>query len=81
MTWLLCGIAMAAMISMASLKGRRAKTALGASVVLAVLLAACSGSGGKSGVPAGTPAGNSQVTVTGVSGTITRTATVSLQVK
>jgi hypothetical protein len=81
MTWLLCGIAMAALISMASLKGRRAKTALGASVVLAVLLAACSGSGGKSGVPAGTPAGNSQVTVTGVSGTITRTATVSLQVK
>lgn len=82
MSWLLCGIAMAAMICMASLKGRRAKAVLGASVVLAILLAACSnGSGGAAGVPAGTPAGNSQVMVTGVSGAITRTATVALRVK
>jgi hypothetical protein len=81
MSWLLCGIAISALISMASLKGLRARTALGASVVLAVLLAACSGGGGTPGVPAGTPAGNSQVTVTAVSGSISRTATVSLQVK
>jgi Beta-propeller repeat/Abnormal spindle-like microcephaly-assoc'd, ASPM-SPD-2-Hydin len=81
MSWLLFGIAMAALISMASLKGYRAKTALGASVVLAILLAACSGGGSTSGVPAGTPAGNSQVTITGVSGSLSRTATVSLQVK
>lgn len=80
-SWLLCGIAIAALISMASLKGRRAKTALGASVALAILLAACSGSGGSAGVPAGTPAGNSQVTVTAVSGTVSSSATVSLQVK
>jgi hypothetical protein len=65
---------------MVSLKWRRARTALEASVVLAVLLAACSG-GGAPGVPAGTPAGNSQITVTAVSGSISRTATVSLQVK
>jgi hypothetical protein len=81
MSWLLCGIAIAALISMASLKGRRARTALGASVVLAVLLAACSSGGGTPGVPAGTPAGNSLVTVTALSGSISRTATVSLQVK
>jgi hypothetical protein len=84
MPWLLYAIAMAALICMVSLRGRGAKTALGASVVLAVLLVACSGSGGKPGVPAGTPAGNSQVTITGVSGTgaaaLTHTATVSLQV-
>jgi hypothetical protein len=29
MSWLLCGIAIAALISMASLQGRRARTALG----------------------------------------------------
>jgi hypothetical protein len=81
MSWLLCGIAIAALISMASLQGRRARTALGASVVLAVLLAACSSGGGTPGVPAGTPAGNSLVTVTALSGSISRTATVSLQVK
>ena len=81
MSWLLCGIAIASLISMASLKGRRARTALGASVALVVLLAACSGGGGAPGVPAGTPAGNSQVTVTAVSGSILRTAAVSLQVK
>jgi len=81
MSWLLYGMAILALITMAWLKERRAKTALGASVALAVLLVACSGSGGQPGVPAGTPAGNSQVIVTGVSGTVTHTATVSLQVK
>ena len=85
MSWLLCGIAMAALLILVSLEGCRAKTVLGASVVLAILLAACSGSGGTTGVPVGTPVGNSVVTITGVSGTgasaLMRTATVSLQVK
>jgi hypothetical protein len=85
MSWLLCAIAMAALISMAWMKGRRARTALGASVILAVLLAACSSGGSTAGTPPGTPAGTSQVVVTGVSGTgastLTHTATVSLKVE
>ena len=80
MSWLLCGIAMAALMSLALLKSRRAKAALGASVLLAVLLAACGNGGTTAGVPAGTPAGNSQVSVTGVSGTLTHSAIVSLHV-
>lgn len=80
MSWLLCGIAMAALISLVSLKGRRAKVALGVSVLLAVLLVACANGGSTAGVPAGTPAGSNQVSVTGVSGTLTHSGTVSLHV-
>jgi hypothetical protein len=80
MSWLLCGIAIAALISLVSLKGRRAKVALGVSVLLAVLLVACANGGSTAGVPAGTPAGSNQVSVTGVSGTLTHSGTVSLHV-
>jgi hypothetical protein len=61
-------------------RGRRAPAAaFGFLLAVLFLMAACGG-GTPSGVPAGTPAGTYQVTVTGVSGSLTQTTSVTIQV-
>jgi hypothetical protein len=61
-------------------RGRRAPAvALGFVLSMLFLMAACGG-GGPAGVPNGTPAGTYTVTVTGTSGSLTSTTSVTIQV-
>jgi hypothetical protein len=64
-----------------SLRGRRnpAAVALVVATVVILLSVACNG-GGQAGAPAGTPAGTYQIGITGTSGALSHTATVTLQV-
>jgi hypothetical protein len=48
--------------------------------ILAMTIAVGCGGGGAAGVPAGTPAGAYQIIVTGTSGSLTHTTTLTLQV-
>jgi hypothetical protein len=79
-TWLLSLIAVFMVLTVAMLRRRPVTAAFGFAVILLVVSVACSG-GGSSGTPAGTPAGNYQITVTGTSGSVTNSATLTLQVK
>jgi hypothetical protein len=67
-------------LAVAMLRRRPITAAFGFAVILLVVSVACSG-GGSSGTPVGTPAGNYQITVTGTSGSVTNSATLTLQVK
>ncbi|MBZ5545287.1 MAG: hypothetical protein LAO07_16670 [Acidobacteriia bacterium] len=58
---------------------RRALLVLGVLMLFVLLWSACAG-GGEVGVPRGTPAGSYTLTITGVSGTASKTTTVSLTV-
>jgi hypothetical protein len=62
------------------LRVRRTLSALALALTVTLLSAACNG-GTKAGVIPGTPAGTYQVSVVGTAGSITKTTTVSLQVK
>jgi len=64
-----------------SLPRRRAVATLGLAIAMGLALIGCSTGGSSANTPAGTPAGTYQVTVTGTSGTVTHSVTVSLQVK
>lgn len=79
-TWLLWLVAVLALCTMAALRRRPMTAAFGFAVVLLIASVACSG-GNTPGVPGGTPAGNYQITVTGVSGSQTSSTTLTLQVK
>jgi len=61
------------------LRGRRATAMLVLVVVMIFMSVSCNG-GGQAGAPAGTPAGTYQIGITGTSGVISHTATVTLQV-
>jgi hypothetical protein len=78
-TWLLWMLAILMALTTAALRKRPISAAFGLAVVLMLASVACSGN--PSGVPAGTPAGTYQITVTGVSGSITNSTTFALQVK
>ncbi len=73
-------IAIFTVLTAAAVRRRPITAAFGFAVVLLLASAACS-SGGASGVPAGTPAGTYQVMVTGISGSVTNSAPVTVQVK
>jgi hypothetical protein len=60
----------------AGLRRRPATALLGFALILAAFAVACG-----SGVAAGTPAGTYPVEVTGASGTLTHSTTITLQVK
>lgn len=79
-TWLLWLVAVLALCTMAILRRRPMAAAFGFAVVLLLASVACSG-GNTAGVPGGTPAGNYQITVTGVSGSQTSSTTLTLQVQ
>lgn len=79
-SWLVLLVALLLITIMCGQRGRRAAAGLVLAVTMMLLLVACSG-GSQSGVPAGTPAGTYQVNVVGTSGSITHTATISLQVQ
>ena len=66
-----------------SFRARRVAAMLvpvGLVVIIIFMSMACNG-GGQAGAPAGTPAGTYQIGITGTSGVISHTATVTLQVK
>ena len=63
---------------LAKLRWRPARAVFGLVVVLLLLAAACGGN--LAGVPAGTPAGTSQITVTGTSGSLAHPVTLTLNV-
>jgi hypothetical protein len=77
--WLMCLIAIFMIVGVAALRRRPMTAAFGFAVVLLLVSVACSGSG-TPGVPAGTPAGSYQVTVTGTSGTLTNSTTLTVKV-
>jgi hypothetical protein len=65
-----------------SFRARRAATVLVPVVLVVIMIfmsVACSG-GGQAGGPAGTPAGTYRIGITGTSGVLSHTATVTLQV-
>ena len=62
------------------LRGRRAAAMLVLVVVMICVSASCNG-GGQAGAPSGTPAGTYEIGITGTSGVISHTATVTLQVE
>jgi hypothetical protein len=76
-TWL---IALLTLATVATYKRRPAMAGFGLVAILLLVLVGCSG-GNSAGVPAGTPAGTYVITVTGTSGTVTNSTTVTLQVK
>ncbi len=77
MLLLLVSLVVMLMIVTATGGRRRPATAvLGFALILAAFAVACG-----SGVPAGTPAGTYPITVTGTSGAVTHTTTLTLQVK
>ncbi|HLW79513.1 MAG TPA: choice-of-anchor D domain-containing protein [Terriglobia bacterium] len=76
--WLVVMIILA-LLALVTARRRRVWVALGAVTLFVLLWAAC-GSGGKSFVTAGTPAGNYTITLSGTSGSVTRSATVTLTV-
>jgi hypothetical protein len=61
-------------------RGRREAAMLLLVVVMICVSASCNG-GGQAGAPSGTPAGTYQIGITGKSGVISHTATVTLQVE
>ncbi len=73
-------IAIFTVLTAAAVRRRPITAAFGFAVVLLLASVACS-SGGASGVPAGTPAGTYQVMVTGISGSVTNSAPITVQVK
>jgi hypothetical protein len=79
LTWLIVLLTLA---TLASFKRRPAMAGFGLVAILFVVLVGCSG-GNSAGVPAGTPAGSYQITVTGTSGSITKSINppLTLQVK
>jgi hypothetical protein len=79
LTWL---IALLSLATLASVKRRPAMAGFGLVAILFVVLVGCSG-GNSAGTPAGTPAGSYQITVTGTSGSITKSINppLTLQVK
>jgi putative copper export protein len=78
--WLISLIAALMIFTLAALRRRPMTAAFGFAVVLLLASVACSG-GSTASVPAGTPAGTYQITVTGTSGSITNSQTLTLQVK
>jgi beta-propeller repeat-containing protein len=78
-TWLLSLAAVLAICALAAVRRRPMTAAFGFAVVLLLASVACSG-GNTPGVPGGTPAGTYQVTVTGTSGSVTSSTTLTLQV-
>jgi beta-propeller repeat-containing protein/centrosomal CEP192-like protein len=79
LTWL---IALLTLATLASVRRRPAMAGFGLVAILFVVLVGCSG-GNSVGMPAGTPAGTYQITVTGTSGSITKSINppLTLQVK
>jgi hypothetical protein len=78
-TWLMCLLAVFMIVAVAAFRRRPMTAAFGFAVVLLLVSVACSGSS-SSGVPAGTPAGSYQVTVTGTSGTLTNSTSLTVKV-
>jgi apolipoprotein N-acyltransferase len=66
-------------LTMAVVRRRPITAGFGLAVILLLVSAACGG-GGVAGTPSGTPAGSYQVTVTGTSGSVTSSTTVTLLV-
>ena len=77
-TWLLWLASALMALTIAALRRRPITAAFGFAVVLLLASVACGG--GASGVPSGTAAGTYQITVTGVSGSTTVPATLTLNV-
>ena len=76
---LLAGLLLGA-TALFGLRGRRAVAMLLLVVVMICVSVSCNG-GGQAGAPSGTPAGTYQIGITGTSGVISHTATVTLQVE
>jgi len=79
-TWLMWLIVLFMVLTVAVLRRRPFTASFGFAVVILLVSVACSG-GSSSGVPVGTPAGNYQITVTGTSGSVTNSTSLTLQVK
>jgi hypothetical protein len=81
-SWLALLVALLLITTFFSLRGSRNPAAAGLVVAIVVILlsVACNG-GGQASSPNGTPAGTYQIGITGTSGTLSHTATVTLQVK
>jgi hypothetical protein len=79
-TWLLWLVAIFTILTAAIVRRRPITAAFGFAVVLLLASVACSGTG-TPGVAAGTPAGSYQITVTGTSGAVSNSTTLTLQVK
>ena len=70
--WLTCLIALLTLATLASFKRRPGMAGFGlVAIMFLLVLVGCSG-GNSAGVPAGTPSGTYQITVTGTSGSITK---------
>lgn len=77
--WLSWAFALAMMATILAARRRRALLVFGVLMLFALLWTACGG-GGQYGVPNGTPAGTYTLTITGVSGSSSKTTTVTLTV-
>ena len=78
--WTISLLAFVMLALIAGVRRQPARTALCAAVVLMILSAACSG-GTSAGVPSGTAAGSYPVSVTGTSGSISRSTGFTLNIK
>ena len=77
--WLSWAFALVMMATILAARRRRALLVFGVLMLFALLWTACGG-GGQYGVPNGTPAGTYTLTITGVSGSSSKTTTVTLTV-
>ena len=77
--WLPLAFLLMILVTMAAAGRRRTTLVLGVVILMSLLWTACGG-GGQVGVPRGTPAGVYTLTISGVSGTATKTTTVTLTV-
>jgi hypothetical protein len=77
--WLPLAFLLMILVTMAAAGRRRTTLVLGVVILMSLLWTACGG-GGQVGVPRGTPAGVYTLTITGVSGSTTKTTTVTLTV-
>ncbi|MFB3921701.1 MAG: choice-of-anchor D domain-containing protein [Terriglobia bacterium] len=75
--WVPWAFLLMVLVTLGANRRRRTAIALSVVILMALLWTACGG-GGEVGVPNGTPAGSYTLTITGVSGTTTKTTAVTL---